>query len=265
MLNKEYTLTQVIDATKSQINSPEKKFFVIKIILVLAVYAFLVLNSLHDFVSPDYVPECVKDEMHELTLPINQYLEQNKFYKNLLIIVASLMIDINVFVLAATWVLFGKSYKTFYIITAFYLFRAFLQSVFFLKFPSNYIWGHPGMFSITVPYHPANDFFYSGHLGLCTICYIHFTREKLTFMRYFGIVTIAIEFFTLLVTRAHYFIDLVVGMIVAHYIYLVADWVQAYLLERQAEKVAKSVNAALLSEAVKESQTIIEEKITTQE
>jgi len=55
-------------------------------------------------------------------------------------------------------------------------------------------------------------------------------------MQIFAFVTIIVEFFTLLVTRAHYFIDLVVGIVMAHYIYLIGDWIQEYLDKRYAAK-----------------------------
>jgi len=216
-------------------------------------YIFLIMNSLHDIVSPDYVPDCVRDEFHELTLPINRHLAQNPLHRSILIIVASTMMDINVLVMTLRFVFQGRNFKTFWIVLFFYAFRGFLQSVFFLKFPTEYIWGHPGMFSMTVPYAPANDFFYSGHVGLCTICFIDFGREKFKFMKYFSGVAWVIEFFTLLVTRAHYFIDLVIGAIVAHYIYLCGDWVYAYLWpEQKKEEPVQQVNGSSLEMAKKE-------------
>jgi len=226
-------LNQVFESTKTKIKSPEKNFFIIKLGLSLGIYTFLFLNSLYDIASPDYVPECFRDEMQEKTLFINEFLAENPFYRNLLIIVASLLMDITVFVLAVREVLFGKNYKRFFILVIFYGFRAFLQSVFFLKFPTNYIWGNPGVFSIVVPYQPANDFFYSGHLGLCVISFITFKRDGKKFLTYFAVVTAFVEFFTLLVTRAHFFVDLVIGMIVAHYIYIVMDWIYEYLDKRE--------------------------------
>jgi len=108
-----------------------------------------------------------------------------------------------------------------------------------MKFPSDYLWGHPGVFSITVPYEPANDFFYSGHVGICMICFITFKRAGMKYLTPFALVTMVVEFFTLLVTRAHYFIDLVTGLIVAHYFYLVADWIEEYLQKRNKQILMK--------------------------
>jgi len=177
--------------------------------------------------------------MQELTLPINQFLDQNQFYKNSLIIVSSLMIDITAFISTARFIIFEPNFKLPLTMLAMYIFRGVLQSLFFMRFPTNYIWGSPGFFSITVPYAPANDFFFSGHLGLCTICFIYFKRKNITAMKYFSLITIFLEFFVLLVTRAHYFIDLVIGIVVAHYFYLIGDWIQEYFDKKNLKEKLK--------------------------
>ncbi len=218
--------------------SPERYFFISKVILIVLLYAFLVLNSLYNMVSPGYVPECIHDEVQDWTSPITHFLAANPIYKNVLIVTASLMLDVCTFVLACRFVFYEKNYKVGLVGISFYIFRGLLQSVFYMKFPSDYIWGHPGIFSITVPYEPANDFFYSGHVGICIICLITFKRSGWKNLTRFAILTVVVEFFTLLVTRAHYFIDLVTGLIVAHYIYLVGDWVEEYLQKRNKQQKA---------------------------
>ena len=220
-------------------NSPRRYFFISKVILIFLLYAFLVLNSLYNMVSPGYVPECIHDEVHDWTRPITLFLAANPVYKNTLIVTASLMLDVCTFVLAFRFVFYEKNYKVGLIGISFYIFRGILQSVFYMKFPSDYIWGHPGIFSITVPYEPANDFFYSGHVGICMICLITFKRSGLKNLTRFAIITLAVEFFTLLVTRAHYFIDLVTGLIVSHYLYLVGDWIEEHLQNRNKQTILK--------------------------
>ncbi len=36
-------------------------------------------------------------------------------------------------------------------------------------FPDHIVWHSPGFFSLTVPYDPTRDFFYSGHTGGLTV------------------------------------------------------------------------------------------------
>jgi len=237
MKNQQTFYDIINDSLKDQIKNQGKSALALKILAMVSLYTFMIINSLHDLCNPGHVPECIRDEMQEVTLPITQFLDQNRAYRNALIILASFMIDFNVIYITIRWFLFDRNYKLFTTCFMFYLFRMFLQNVFFMRFPTDYVWGHPGLFSIAVPYAPANDFFFSGHVGLCTISFIYFKRAGRKYMAPFALVTIAIEFFTLLVTRAHYFIDLVIGIIVAHYIYLLVDWMEEYFEKRQFRKL----------------------------
>ena len=156
------------------------------------------------------------------------------------------MIDVNVLVISARWLFLRKGFKIVFQIALFYFFRAVLQSVFYIRYPTDYIWSHPGVYSLAVPYAPANDFFYSGHVGLCTICYLHFSRDDLGFMKRFAMASICVESFTLLVTRAHYSIDLFTGVIVAHYVFLVVEWVyeQRYKDKKQTKTIDQTMEIA---------------------
>jgi len=171
-------------------NSSERSFFFSKVFLAVALYAFLVINAMFNMVSPEYTPECIKDKAQDAILPITQFLAENILYRNALIIVASLMLDICAFTLAMRFVFYDKNYKMGLSALSFYIFRGIIQSIFFMKYPSHYLWGDPGVFSVTVPYAPANDFFYSGHVGICTICLIHFKRSGLKFMTPFAFITL---------------------------------------------------------------------------
>ena len=43
-----------------------------------------------------------------------------------------------------------------------------------MKKPDDYIWHYPSTFSIFVPYFQTNDFFFSGHVGFCTLAFLEF-------------------------------------------------------------------------------------------
>jgi len=227
----------ISNSLKEQIRSQGKTTFTIKILVFMSLYTFLVLNSLHDLCNPGHVPECIRDEMHEKTRPIAKFLMENQLYRNILIIFSSILMDFNVIVLSVRWFLLERNFKLLMIVFTFYLFRSFMQQMFFMKFPDDYVWGYPGLFSLSVAYAPANDFFFSGLCGMCTIAFIHFRRNGQRTLSKIAFFTIIYEFFTLLVTRSHYFIDLAIGIIVAHYIYLIFDWIEEYYNKRELNKL----------------------------
>lgn len=50
-----------------------------------------------------------------------------------------------------------------------------------------FIFGYPGLHSLTVPYHDVNDFFYSGHIGTCFLIVLEFRAAKFYKMSYFAL------------------------------------------------------------------------------
>jgi hypothetical protein len=93
-----------------------------------------------------------------------------------------------------------------------------------MRFPDGYLWEYPGFPAIAISYLKTNDFFYSGHVGLPMILALEFKKLG-CFMCLFwiSIFTMLLEAFTMIVTRGHYCIDLITGIIVAHYIYMLVD------------------------------------------
>jgi hypothetical protein len=95
--------------------------------------------------------------------------------------------------------------------------------MFHLAFPVGYLWEYPGFPSLTVSYLKTNDFFPSGHVGISMIGALEFFSEKKVTLGLFCTFTCVFEFCTMVVTRGHYFIDLVCGAIIAHYVYMLVE------------------------------------------
>jgi hypothetical protein len=89
-----------------------------------------------------------------------------------------------------------------------------------MKYPDGYLWDDPGFPAIAVSYLKTNDFFFSGHVGLPVIIGLEFNRMGMPRMFMFSLLTVLIEAFTMIATRGHYCIDLVTGIIVAHYVFI---------------------------------------------
>ena len=192
----------------------------------------MIFNAAVNLAQPGVIPDCLRDLTHEATQPINSYLTTHTTLKHALVIISSLMIDVTVVVLAATWIIFGKNMRVFLAIITFFLFKIFLQEVFFFRLPEGYIWEYPGFPSLTTPYYPANDFFFSGQIGLCMIGLMEFRTNKMSIMKYFSLLTIVFGFFVMISTRAHYIIDLTTGVVAGHYFFLVGTWLDNSLQKR---------------------------------
>ena len=77
------------------------------------------------------------------------------------------------------------------------------------------MYDYPGLPSMIIAYFDTNDFYYSGHIGLCLL----YSFEYYTIgQKKMGLTGFAITIFMwgfLTIMRVHYFIDLVSGIIVA--------------------------------------------------
>lgn len=90
-----------------------------------------------------------------------------------------------------------------------------------MRIPVSYEWRYPGFPSLFVPY-SEGDFFYSGHAGLMLALAFEFYHYKF----YWACVLVSLlnvyNCILLVVTRSHYSIDIVGGLVFSHYFYLLA-------------------------------------------
>jgi hypothetical protein len=95
--------------------------------------------------------------------------------------------------------------------------------MFTMKYPDGYLWEFPGFYSLTVPYGKTNDFFYSGHVGICLINSLEFNANKWFIMSKISFLMMILQGFLMIVARGHYSIDLLAGIVFAHYFWVMAE------------------------------------------
>ena len=105
------------------------------------------------------------------------------------------------------------------VITIFYIFRIPHLWVFTPKFPEGFYWKYPGFPSLTVPYDRTSDFFFSGHCGILTITMMEWRALKEYKLFYLNLLGLCFTATSLLILRVHYFIDISMGIVVAHWIH----------------------------------------------
>ena len=92
-----------------------------------------------------------------------------------------------------------------------------------MRYPPGYLWKYPGIPSMTVSYLRTTDFFFSGHVGLPIIIGCEFYKHNHKLLGHFNMFTCIVEFVVMTIMRGHYIIDLIVGIIIAHYVYVIVD------------------------------------------
>eukprot|EP00347_Sterkiella_histriomuscorum_P010983 403374194 len=183
-----------------------------------------------DVITPQ---QCMRDYTFIATETANQYLIDNEGFKNRYIIFASFLMDLMILSFLAMFYLYWKSYRIMFAYVLFFVTRTFLQKNFFMGRLDGFTFFYPGLYSITVPYHDVNDFFYSGHVGTCLLICLEYKAAKYHKMSLFIFFILINQWVMLCLVRTHYIIDLITGIIFAHYMYQHAEkisYVQDVLL-----------------------------------
>lgn len=105
-----------------------------------------------------------------------------------------------------------------------------------MRFPEGYLWDYPGFPSLIVPYAMSSDFFFSGHVGFATIALLENYEYKHYFLVAFTAFTIVAESAVMIVTRGHYCIDIIAGVVFAHYIWMLVGYVSPAIDSKLIEK-----------------------------
>ena len=82
---------------------------------------------------------------------------------------------------------------------------------------------------MSVPYHDVNDFFYSGHIGTCFLIVLEYRACKWFKMSYFTVFIMLNQWVMMTLVRTHYIIDLITGLIVSHYVFMLAERIAFFI------------------------------------
>src|SRR5215472_9587665 len=164
----------------------------------------------------------IGDALHILTAGLNSYFAQNAAAANALLIVSSAFIDAMGLFLLGSW-LFGGSVRPFLGLVLLMLLRQFLQALCSLPAPAGMIWHHPGVPSLLVTYHVANDFFFSGHTAIAVFGAIELSRLHKKWLTVSAFLLVLFEIAAVLVLRAHYTMDVFTGVLAALWVARISE------------------------------------------
>jgi len=221
---------------KKMVLTRENKQLFVKITVIVILFLLWLIYRLV-ILSPDpigYVSKlyCFKDVLIlDVFNGLTRFLAYDLQYRDYFLIFGSNLLDITFLFVTTHYVLYGNGSKLIVTLGIFYPLRALTQ-LFFLyeSYDMSTLFNFPGFYSLTVPLHPGVDYFFSGHVGSTSICMLYFReyfKEKL--FKYIGTVIVIFQAFLMLAIRGHYFIDLVFGYVIAHYVYIHAHYLSEWL------------------------------------
>lgn len=167
---------------------------------------------------------CLVDATFVATKSINETFISNKYFRNTIYIIGSILIDLLFLFSLFKWALFSDSWRYGLTLMLFYGFRFIVQQTFQFGYPEGFIWEDPGMPSIVVGYMKTNDFFFSGHVGLPTITAFELKWEKKYAISALSFCITLFETFLVIISRVHFNIDVIVGVLFSHYCLILVEY-----------------------------------------
>eukprot|EP00359_Climacostomum_virens_P006256 CAMPEP_0204916358 /NCGR_PEP_ID=MMETSP1397-20131031/14189_1 /ASSEMBLY_ACC=CAM_ASM_000891 /TAXON_ID=49980 /ORGANISM="Climacostomum Climacostomum virens, Strain Stock W-24" /LENGTH=194 /DNA_ID=CAMNT_0052088823 /DNA_START=200 /DNA_END=781 /DNA_ORIENTATION=+ len=173
--------------------------------------------------------ECIWDGLFKATAAANDYIRDHDAFRHAFLIISSLLMDILALSFFTRFILYATTWRSIICILMFYGIRGIVQSIFVMEFPDGYIWDYPGFPSLVVTYKDTSDFFYSGHMGFIVFCIFENYHYRNYYLVSLAVVSFMFEFWVLLLTRVHYSIDLLSGIVMGHYCWMLSGMIAPYI------------------------------------
>jgi hypothetical protein len=156
----------------------------------------------------------IGDRVHTATTRWHGWLLVHPRAANALLIVTSGLIDVFGIYLLTTAVL-GPTVRPFVAVLIVFALRQICQATCTLPSPPGMIWRDPGIPSLLVTYGTSNDFFFSGHTAISVLGALQLAHEAPAWLAVLGFIVAAAEATTVLVLRAHYWMDVFAAIFAA--------------------------------------------------
>ena len=121
-----------------------------------------------------------------------------------------------------------ESVRVYMTFCCFYILRALVQAFFIMTRLDGRIWFDPGITAFTVPYDDTDDYYYSGHLGSLVVWGCEYYNQGYRCMTIYCALLVVLMWGFLTLMRVHYFIDLISGVMIAHWFTFHGDWISFF-------------------------------------
>ena len=215
-LKKEYPSNplEVIKELANLNKSQKIKLLISSIIIIL----YAIFNNIQILKNPTPKNNCYYDGILEWTLPLNSYFRSNDIYRVIITITGSLLLDTVFIMNGIYWALYAVDWRYAANVMFFYFFRGIVQQIIIFGYPDLLFFKYPNFPSIVVGYVQGSDFFFSGHCGFPILAMMEFFWLKKYFLAGLCSFVTIFEAFLLINSNGHYTIDMIIGVIFAHYI-----------------------------------------------
>ena len=210
-----------------------KTMFVCRSVLITASVVLTILNAATGLVLPFESVDCLVDQLHQTTAPVNEYLAEASVLRNALLIIGAGLSDVLLLVALCHYWFLGNTLRPALAVVALLMLQLFCQLTFYMKVPDDLAWTYPGFPSLLVPYTVSLGFFFAGYIALLTLICLGCWSLRKKWLLVLAVVALVLESVLAIILRSHYTIDVVFAFIFAHYLWITcerpAEWIDQKL------------------------------------
>lgn len=215
--------TAKMEASKNflVVNQSYLKLRIVISIIFLIGFLFISNNSskLNDFFNISGI----KIFTFEATQIFQNYFKKHIGWKYSLFIFSSISVDFLSIFSFIMFVFFSKSFRFVFAIILYCLLLLFFQNIFIFSDNNTSLWSYPGFPSLIISYSKTESYYYCGAIGLSVICAFEFLKYNYQIMMIYCYCSVLLQSSILIIIRNHYLIDIITGIIVAHYCFLISE------------------------------------------
>ena len=196
-----------------------KKPQIVKLILsTIIIILFGIFNNVQILGNPQLENKCYYDTIHNLMTPLNNFFRGSRAFSSFVLIFASVGLDIIFLFSFFAWAIYAVDWRYGVNVLLFYGIRYIMNESARFNVPNLLYFPYPGFPSIVTAYIVGSDFFFSGHCGFPIVNMLEFIWMKKFWLAAFCAFASFVEIFMLLISKGHYTIDIIVGIVFSHYI-----------------------------------------------
>jgi membrane-associated phospholipid phosphatase len=200
--------------------------------IILTIFGILIAYGMQELLAIISYSENGADKLHELFEPLNEIALTNIYFRNTLIIISTLIMDVTI-VYMVVYGFVEKSYKTYICLSIMYICRFMCQLIVQLPYPQKLLWTKQMFPSVSATYHIDHDFYFSGHTAISLLFALRIfntinnsnikllqqlRKNKLIIrcIQTFAVLQLIMQIICILILRFHWSQDIITGLFVAY-------------------------------------------------
>ena len=195
----------------------------IRILLILFVTIYMIINSFYGQACVHYKVKCLDDMTHKFTENINKFFLIHKNCNYILKSIFSFLIDLSIIYTLIVWSIYSTNVRLISSLITYIIINILLKFIHIQIQPINTAFHLHQIFSFFINYKKSTYSFYPMGIGLLIICGFEWKRNNNDIYFYFFIFLFFSESFILIIMEGNYIHEIFTSGLTGHYFFIINE------------------------------------------